>query len=95
MRNFFRRHPQIHIAVHYVAWIVGGFSLMQDRILGASSLFPPDSMIPRYIAYGLATVAFSNILLGQALIVTDPAAPDVVASEAVTKTEKVDPEKSA
>jgi hypothetical protein len=95
MRNFFRRHPQIHITLHYIVWVVGGLALVQDKILGASALFPADSMIPRYIAYGLATVAFSNILLGQALVVTDPAAPDVPASEAVTKVEKVDPEKSA
>jgi hypothetical protein len=92
---YFRRHPKIHFTLHSVLWVVSGLELLQPKLLGASALFPEGSAIPKYIAYGLATIAFSNIFIGKAAEFTDPAAPAVPASEAVTKVEKVNPEKSA
>jgi len=46
-------------------------------------------VIPRYIAYGLGVLAFSNLLVGAADKKLDEAAPkvEVPASEAVTKDE--------
>jgi hypothetical protein len=97
MRSFFRKHPKIHSLIHWLSFALGGVMMSQDKILGASALFPADSVVPRYIAYGLGVVAFSTILIGKAEAATaDPAAPTsaISASEAITKVEKSDPEKS-
>jgi hypothetical protein len=65
MRAFFRRHSKIHAAIHWLLFALGGIVLDQDKILGAAALFPAGSVIPRYIAYGLGVVAFSNLLVGK------------------------------
>lgn len=88
MHNFFRKHPRIHSTVHWLAFATGGIMLVQDKILGASALFPADSVIPRYIAYGLGTLAFSSLLIGAADKKLDEAAPTAAASEAITEVDK-------
>lgn len=74
MRAFFRRHPKIHATIHWLSFALGGVMLMQDKILGAAALFPADSVVPRYIAYGLGTLAFSTVLIGKVDTELDEAA---------------------
>jgi hypothetical protein len=90
MRAFFRRHPKIHTTIHWVSVTLGGLLLAQDRILGATAFFPADSVLPRYIGYGLGVLAFSNLLVGKAdsALSEQTAKVETVESEAKTKPEK-------
>lgn len=92
MRSFFRNHPKLHSTLHWLALTLGGLFELQERLLGASAMFPAGSKIPHDIAFVLAVVAFSNILVGRVDKAADPAAPvgAIPASEAITKVEQVD-----
>ena len=54
---------------------VGFILSTQDQILAATGLVPPGSKIPRFVGYGLATLAFSKILLGRAQVAGGETAP--------------------
>lgn len=90
IRAFFRRHPSIHGVVHWFAFMLGGLLEVQDKILGASALFPEGSKVPHYVGWGFGVVAFSNIFVGKVEKVVDPAAPTgaIPTSEAITTVTK-------
>jgi hypothetical protein len=90
VRAFFRCHPKIHATVHWLSAALGSLVLMQDKILGASMLFPADSTVPRCIAYGLGILAFSNLLVGKVekVIFQTGAIPQ---SERITQSNEVEP----
>jgi hypothetical protein len=96
--TFFQKHPTLHKAVDYAMVGVGFILATQDQLLAAAALFPEGSSAPRFIGYGLGVLAFSKILFGRVQVAGDgkfdSAAPTVPASEAVTKVERPDPEKS-
>jgi hypothetical protein len=97
--TFFQKHPTLHKVVDYAMVGVGFILATQDQLLAAAALFPEGSNAPRFIGYGLGVLAFSKILFGRVQVAGDgkfdSAAPTVPASEAVTKVERPDPEKSA
>lgn len=81
--NFFQRHPKIHALIHWLMGSVGFILSTQDQILAATGLVPPGSKIPRFVGYGLATLAFSKILLGRAQVAGGEAAPVPAAEDAL------------
>jgi len=91
--TFFQEHPKIHSAIHWAANIIAFLLMSQDKLVASLGVLPAGSKIPHYIAYALATLSFSSILLKGVEAEgnkPDPAAPieETPASSAITSVDK-------
>jgi len=94
--TLFEKCPQLHRALHWVSAAVSFLLIAPPEALARwMSFLPGDISTHRYAGYALALLTFSRALVKQEKAkAVDPAAPTVPASEAPTKVEKINPEKS-
>lgn len=98
LADFFVKHPGLHKAAHLVFAAVA-FLLFapSDEIAKLTEFLPGSVTTHRYFGFALALLTFTRFFVRQAQAFgskPDAAAPQVPASEAVTKVERVNPEKS-
>lgn len=89
------RYPALGRLAHWVSATVSFLLVAPNEEIAQMMTFLPGSITThRWVGFGMALLTFTRFLAAGAKRVADPAAPSVPASEAVTKLEKVDPEKS-
>jgi hypothetical protein len=100
MIAFLEKHPQLHNAMHVLSAAVSFLLIAPNEELAQMMTALPGSITThRYFGFGLALLTFTRAFVRGAKALgagkpADPAAPVVPASEALTKVEKIDAEKS-